>query len=616
MYYFKHLRLCLRGFIGTLGLIFLFLISGCGDDEPTPLIPVNSEQAQGIMVSNLALTLTFEAANSNEGSAFPGTSESPDSPRGTTPGEDLSLFQVYINALDTEDDRYFSSYEAMPDTVFLSPGRYVVYVQNRVFEDPAFDWPLYCGTSDTISIDRGIFQPVQVTAAACNTRVRVSYSDNVSSLFHSFSTTINTQDDRSLFYDQEEARFGYFESDQDLSIKVDLERTLTDGSNMTQTLTGVIPNVEAGQSFTVNVDVSLTDGGAIINLGLDNEWVEIPLDIGFGDNDGGQNGGNALAVNRTVVFDKNNVVGYYPPTAEGRKETLTIETSNGESASFNIYISRVQNELGQLIMTDLVGPSHTVEVPFYEIYGLGTIYSDYIYVTARAEFADGERTSSRSAILIGRPTVDDPVTGVRLEEPVFEDGFIFNETTNPEYFTDSHKLAVTVVKDLPEFDNIRHNTWSKQYSTAVPIGNNFRLNWQLPYLHNGIVEYNFTVDNSETPGARYTALRHFGILRKITNPNIIDAYKLGDDVAVGATNYLRASPGVITMAVWRSDSPTFDQNEAIFISDYTNNVEGRILDKNPPTSVGQTVYYHVRMAYGYGENAPKTNMVSIPYTVE
>ena len=182
---------------------------------------------------------------------------------------------VIIHKADGTEVMAFERASEMPDTIELETGNYYVeaYSDNNV---PAeFENPYYYGVSDAFTIGSNMQQSVLVNCELANTIVTVVYSQNIISSFVDYTTTVSSALG-SLIFSMNETRMGYFQT-LPLEILVELTSLNPDGSSISKTLSGSIPNPLANRHYEIHVDASIDDGSANFQVLLDETEVQVEL---------------------------------------------------------------------------------------------------------------------------------------------------------------------------------------------------------------------------------------------------------------------------------------------------------------------------------------------------
>ena len=186
--------------------------------------------------------------------------------------EDL---MVFIYKADGTEVLAFERASEMPDTIELETGNYYVeaYSDNNV---PAeFENPYYYGISDLFAIGSNMQQSVLVNCELANTIVTVVYSQNIISSFVDYTTTVSSALG-SLIFSMSETRMGYFQT-LPFEILVELTSLDPEGSSISKTLSGSIPDPLANRHYEIHVDASIDDGRATFQILLDDTEVQVEL---------------------------------------------------------------------------------------------------------------------------------------------------------------------------------------------------------------------------------------------------------------------------------------------------------------------------------------------------
>lgn len=203
-------------------------------------------------------------------------------------------FKVTIFKADGTVALVFDNASDIPAVIELETGDYYVEAHSDNNLPAAFENPYYYGVSAVFTISSNSQESVLVSCELANTIVTVIYSANIVSSFSTYSTTVSSPEG-SLVYLETESRMGYFKTSP-LDILVELSYLKPDGSQMSKTLSGSIPDPLANRHYQVQVDASIDEGMASFQIVLDEtevlvEVVEIHEDgtivpegpIAFGD---------------------------------------------------------------------------------------------------------------------------------------------------------------------------------------------------------------------------------------------------------------------------------------------------------------------------------------------
>lgn len=212
----------------------------------------NKEPSEPIGKGNLRLNLGITVTESSVSKLKSGLST--DDFRVKIYNSNDVLIEEFANATD------------IPSTLELAAGSYYAVANSDNEVDASFENPYYEGNSGTFVITTGQTTTADVTCTLANIMVTVTYSAQVISSFSDFSTTVSNSSSN-LIFAKTETRAGYFSSGP-----LQLVTTLTYSLNnvtKTKTLTGSIPGAQAGKHYQVNIDASITSGGALVNILLD-----------------------------------------------------------------------------------------------------------------------------------------------------------------------------------------------------------------------------------------------------------------------------------------------------------------------------------------------------------
>lgn len=244
--------------------IFVSLFFACQQDDSVP------QEEFGFLTVSLDLSITIEETGGRVEAVVP-----------------LEDFKVIIQQEDGTIYSEYANYDDVPAEIELPTGTYKVITHSDNDSPAAFENPYYYGESELFTIDKDETQAVSLTAELGNMKVSVTYSENVSNSFDSYSTTVENTTGDALIFNETEVREGYFAVDP-LSILATLSYTKLDGEEVTVQYSASIADPQPKTHYRVNIDAFVQNGRVAINITLD-EGVDI-IDIGIGnaneDNDG------------------------------------------------------------------------------------------------------------------------------------------------------------------------------------------------------------------------------------------------------------------------------------------------------------------------------------------
>ena len=188
---------------------------------------------------------------------------------------EIEDFKVTIYQSDGFEVMTFDSTTVRPDTIELQVGDYYVEAHSDNNLPAAFENPYYYGISEIFSIASNAQHTVLVNCLLANTIVTVVYSNNVISGFSDYETTVSSALD-SLVFLRGETRKGYFQP-LPLEISVDLAYEKSDGTLVSNTLTGSIPFPLANRHYEIFVDASISEGMAAFQISMDS--TEVPIEV-------------------------------------------------------------------------------------------------------------------------------------------------------------------------------------------------------------------------------------------------------------------------------------------------------------------------------------------------
>lgn len=184
-------------------------------------------------------------------------------------------FKVTIYAADGTPAQVFENASDIPAVLELETGDYYVEAHSDNNLPAAFENPYYYGVSDVFSISSNTQQTVLVSCELANTIVSVVYSTNITSRFDSYATTVSSAEGF-LVFAEDESRLGYFQS-LALEILVELSYLKPDGTPMSKTLSGSIPDPLPNRHYQILVDASIDEGMASFQIVLDESEVVVEV---------------------------------------------------------------------------------------------------------------------------------------------------------------------------------------------------------------------------------------------------------------------------------------------------------------------------------------------------
>ncbi len=175
-------------------------------------------------------------------------------------------FKVSIYDSDSKVIKSYNKASDIPSSIVLPEGDYYVIAHSGNNQPAKFENPFYQGISGTFTITPKEPTEIEVICSLSNVMITVSYSDNVASGFDNFHTIVKAGSD-SLTFNEDESRAGYFQM-MPIDIISYLEFTDSAGNKATKKLTGTIQDPQPQKHYEIHVDASITNGNAIINIGL------------------------------------------------------------------------------------------------------------------------------------------------------------------------------------------------------------------------------------------------------------------------------------------------------------------------------------------------------------
>lgn len=240
---------------------------------------------------------------------------------------EIEDFKVTIFQSDGNEVMSFDSTSVRPDTIELPVGDYYVEAHSDNNLPAAFENPYYYGTSEIFTISSNTRHSVPVNCILANTIVSVSYSDELTSGFSDYTTTVWSVLD-SLVFSRAEIRMGYFRT-LPLEIRVDLSYQKPDGTDVSRSLYGSIPFPLANRRYEIFVDASINEGMAAFQIIMDSSEVVVEV-IEITDSPGIPAGG-ALGYGDLLITEI-----MYNPTALSDTEGEWLEIYNNSDQSIDL----------------------------------------------------------------------------------------------------------------------------------------------------------------------------------------------------------------------------------------------------------------------------------------
>ncbi|WP_436517971.1 DUF4493 domain-containing protein [Ekhidna sp. To15] len=251
----------------TLFLLFsLSVFIACQQDDSVP------QDEFGFLSLSLDISITIEELGGRVDAIVP-----------------LEDFKVIIEQEDGVTYAEYNNYSEIPTELELPTGSYKVIAYSDNDLPAQFENPYYYGESEIFTIDKDEVQAVSLTAELANMKVSVTYSDNVSNSFDSYSTNVENSTGDALVFDETETREGYFAVDP-LSILSTLTYTKSDGEVVTTQYAASITSPEAKTHYRVNIDAFVQNGRAAINITLDDGTNDVDISLGNGNEDNDSDG--------------------------------------------------------------------------------------------------------------------------------------------------------------------------------------------------------------------------------------------------------------------------------------------------------------------------------------
>jgi len=236
-------------------------------------------------------------------------------------------FKVVIYKADGTVAMTFETVMEMPEIIELETGDYYVEAHSDNDLPAAFDNPYYYGISNLFTISSNAQESVTVTCQLANTIVSVVYSANIIDNFLDYTTTVSSVTG-SLVFSKGEKRLGYFRT-LPLEILVELSYQKLDGTQVTKTLSGSIPDPLANRHYEIQVDASINEGMATFQILLDETVVQVEI-VEISDESGNQQNG-AVGYGEILITEI-----MYDPSALSDTEGEWFEIYNNSGRTINL----------------------------------------------------------------------------------------------------------------------------------------------------------------------------------------------------------------------------------------------------------------------------------------
>lgn len=236
-------------------------------------------------------------------------------------------FKVVIYKADGTVAMTFETAMEMPEIIELETGDYYVEAHSDNDLPAAFENPYYYGISDLFTISSNAQESVTVTCQLANTIVSVVYSANITDNFLDYMTTVSSVTG-SLVFSKAETRLGYFQT-LPLEILVELSYQKLDGTQITKTLSGSIPDPLANRHYEIHVDASIDEGMATFQILLDETVVQVEI-VEISDESGNQQNG-AVGYGEILITEI-----MYDPSALSDTEGEWFEIYNNSGQTINL----------------------------------------------------------------------------------------------------------------------------------------------------------------------------------------------------------------------------------------------------------------------------------------
>lgn len=159
----------------------------------------------------------------------------------------------------------------------LPVGKYIVAVSSNHTGEAGWETPLYRGEEE-VEVKQGEITSAQVVCKITNTKVSVSYTEDMKKYFSHYGTTISNSSG-SLTFTRDEYRSGYFTPEE---LTMSLKLVNRDGNEFV--IRKICPDVQPQHHYRFNIGVANPGGGdqeagADFDVTIDEEHDEITYDI-------------------------------------------------------------------------------------------------------------------------------------------------------------------------------------------------------------------------------------------------------------------------------------------------------------------------------------------------
>jgi uncharacterized protein (TIGR02145 family) len=260
----------MRIFSGVFILVLVLAGTSCKEE-----LPVQKKESGFLSLSVSAITIEAKATS------------------GRTKAVSTDNFIVKIYEVGESDPVLtFDPWSSAPSTIELETGTYYAEAQNL---DPplsaAFEQPWYYGKSAEFTIDKEEVKTITIDCTLANFKVSFVYSANVLEDFTDWNSTVSFIDeDEYLEWAKDDDREGYFIT-APVSIQVHLSYTkVFTGEEIARDFAATISNPQPATHYRIKVDASLKNGEILLNIGVDEDFETIDIEMGdAGDEDPNSN---------------------------------------------------------------------------------------------------------------------------------------------------------------------------------------------------------------------------------------------------------------------------------------------------------------------------------------
>jgi len=193
----------------------------------------------------------------------------------------VTFESLRVDVLDMNRDTVNTYKDYLSDVkdqrMTLPVGKYIVAVSSNHTGEAGWETPLYRGEEE-VEVKQGEIISAQVVCKITNTKVSVSYTEDMKKYFSHYGTTISNSSG-SLTFTRDEYRSGYFTPEE---LTMSLKLVNRDGNEFV--IRKICPDVQPQHHYRFNIGVANPGGGdqeagADFDVTIDEEHDEITYDI-------------------------------------------------------------------------------------------------------------------------------------------------------------------------------------------------------------------------------------------------------------------------------------------------------------------------------------------------